>query len=171
MAAHLISPAAVLMDLMSFKDLLVGLQLQRPSYTIKGQFVNTVISVQRCYPRWQSSWGQHGAHLGPVGPRWAPCWPHEPCYQGSYQCRDSHCGDMMVSQVPYLFDCDLYTWERCFYIEIDSHLSMLFYITSEFYVSLWQGVIPTDWSWSMWKLVHDGGNPFSISILEIRVII
>ena len=27
--------------------------------------------------------GQHGAHLGPAGPRWAPCWPHEPCYQGS----------------------------------------------------------------------------------------
>ena len=26
--------------------------------------------------------GQHGAHLGPVGPRWALCWPHEPCYQG-----------------------------------------------------------------------------------------
>ena len=33
-------------------------------------------------PRKQSSWGQHGAHLGPVGPRWAPCWPHAPCYQG-----------------------------------------------------------------------------------------
>ena len=30
----------------------------------------------------QSSWGQHGVHLGPVGSRWAPCWPHEPCYQG-----------------------------------------------------------------------------------------
>ena len=29
----------------------------------------------------------HGAnmgHRGPVGPRWAPCWPHEPCYQGVY---------------------------------------------------------------------------------------
>ena len=25
----------------------------------------------------------HGAHLGPVGPRWAPCWPHQPCYQGN----------------------------------------------------------------------------------------
>ena len=25
----------------------------------------------------------HGAHLSPAGPRWAPCWPHEPCYQGS----------------------------------------------------------------------------------------
>ena len=23
----------------------------------------------------------YGAHLGPVGPRWAPYWPHEPCYQ------------------------------------------------------------------------------------------
>ena len=33
-------------------------------------------------PRYQSSWGQHGAHLGPVGPRWAPCWPHDPCYLG-----------------------------------------------------------------------------------------
>ena len=28
------------------------------------------------------TWGQHGAHLGPTGPRWAPCWPHESCYLG-----------------------------------------------------------------------------------------
>ena len=40
--------------------------------------------MYRNNPRKQSSWGQHGAHLGPVGPRWAPCWPHEPCYQGCY---------------------------------------------------------------------------------------
>ena len=29
----------------------------------------------------------HGANIGPpgpVGPRWAPCWPHEPCYQGTF---------------------------------------------------------------------------------------
>ena len=31
------------------------------------------------------SWGQHGTHLGPTGPRWAPCWSHELCYLG--QCR------------------------------------------------------------------------------------
>ena len=31
------------------------------------------------------SWGHHGTHLGPVVPRWAPCWPHEPCYQGYYR--------------------------------------------------------------------------------------
>ena len=24
----------------------------------------------------------HGANVGPVGPRWAQYWPHEPCYQG-----------------------------------------------------------------------------------------
>ena len=28
------------------------------------------------HPWWQGSCGQHGAHLGPTGPRWAPCWPH-----------------------------------------------------------------------------------------------
>ena len=26
--------------------------------------------------------GPHGAHLGPIGPRWAPCGPHELCYLG-----------------------------------------------------------------------------------------
>ena len=26
--------------------------------------------------------GQHGAQLGPTGPKWAPCWPHETCYLG-----------------------------------------------------------------------------------------
>ena len=36
------------------------------------------------HPRLQSSWGQHGAHLGPVGPRCAPCWPHETCYEGCH---------------------------------------------------------------------------------------
>ena len=28
-----------------------------------------------------STWGPH---LGPVGPRWAPWWPHEPCFQGDF---------------------------------------------------------------------------------------
>ena len=34
------------------------------------------------YP--DSSWDQRGAHLGPPGPRWAPCWPQEPCYLGMF---------------------------------------------------------------------------------------
>ena len=32
--------------------------------------------------------GQYGAHLGPVGPRWAPYWPHELCYQGGEEMID-----------------------------------------------------------------------------------
>ena len=31
-------------------------------------------------PWLQGSWGQHGAHLRPTGPSWAPCWSHELCY-------------------------------------------------------------------------------------------
>ena len=31
--------------------------------------------------------GPTWAHLGPVSPRWAPCWPHEPCYQRWWPCR------------------------------------------------------------------------------------
>ena len=36
------------------------------------------------YPRYQGSCGQHGAHLGPVGPRWALWWPYGHCYQVCY---------------------------------------------------------------------------------------
>ena len=40
-------------------------------------------SVQ--YPDKQSSWGPHGAYLGPTRPSWAACGPREPCYLGSHQ--------------------------------------------------------------------------------------
>ena len=43
-----------------------------------------VILRSASYPRKRDSWGQHGAHQGPVGPRWAPCGPLEPCYQGRH---------------------------------------------------------------------------------------
>ena len=29
-----------------------------------------------------------GAYLGLTGPRWAPCWPHELCYQGKWSPED-----------------------------------------------------------------------------------
>ena len=49
---------------------------------------STLIHVMaHCLPWEQGSWGQHGAHLGPTGPMWAPCWPHEHCYLGDYQLR------------------------------------------------------------------------------------
>ena len=33
---------------------------------------------------YQGSYGLHGAYLGPTGPKWAPCWPHDPCYLGGF---------------------------------------------------------------------------------------
>ena len=48
--------------------------------------VSVLGRLQRHYlqqlPWYQGSWGKHGAHLGPTGPRWVPCWPHEPWYLG-----------------------------------------------------------------------------------------
>ena len=38
------------------------------------------------------SWRQHGAHLGPTGPRWAPCWPHELCHLGNERKYSTHFG-------------------------------------------------------------------------------
>ena len=35
------------------------------------------------YPDSKGSWGHHGVHLGPTGPRWGPCWPYELFYLGS----------------------------------------------------------------------------------------
>ena len=54
--------------------------MQITSQRRQGGVLHTVIPQMG----WQSSWGQHGIHLGPVGPRWTPCWPHEPCYEGRF---------------------------------------------------------------------------------------
>ena len=42
--------------------------------------------------------GQHGDHLGPVGPSWAPCWPHEPSYQGYVSWSMIYCHFLLTSQ-------------------------------------------------------------------------
>ena len=50
-----------------------------------GSIVNWSIffeDIHNKHPWYQDSWGHHGAHLGPIGPRGAPCWPHELCYLG-----------------------------------------------------------------------------------------
>ena len=46
-------------------------------YSVSNKFVCIFALLLRNLRRSKSSWGQHGAHLGPVGPRWAPCWPHD----------------------------------------------------------------------------------------------
>ena len=40
----------------------------------------------RCKPQFNQDPDSkaHGANMGPTRvPRWAPCWPHKPCYQGN----------------------------------------------------------------------------------------
>ena len=55
---------------------------------ISGAQVTMIFSnfKQLSGPWYQGSWWQHGAHLGPTGPRLAPCWPHELCYLGWFAC-------------------------------------------------------------------------------------
>ena len=37
-------------------------------------------------------------HVANMGPRWAPCWPHEPCYQGSdMRCHHAHYDVTVIS--------------------------------------------------------------------------
>ena len=58
---------------------LVKFQWKYNHFLLQNAFENVICKITTIS---QWSWGQHGAHLGPVGPRWAPCKPHEPCYQG-----------------------------------------------------------------------------------------
>ena len=56
-------------------------------------------------PLQQGSWGQHGVHLGPTGPRWAPCWPHELCYLGySWPAHDASflCTSLFLYHTAYI---------------------------------------------------------------------
>ena len=57
-----------------------------------------------CSPWYQGSWGQHGAHLGPTGPRWAPCWPQELCYLGLFG-ESSSCSSCTVWLLPCVNIC------------------------------------------------------------------
>ena len=47
-------------------------------------FARFEFKISEGCPDSKISWGQHGAHLGSVGPSWAPCWPHGPCYHGIF---------------------------------------------------------------------------------------
>ena len=51
---------------------------KRSMLTLMGCVLLTVWRKWFYYPDSQV----HVAHLGPIGPRWAPFWPHEPCYDG-----------------------------------------------------------------------------------------
>ena len=59
-----------------------------------------------------SSWGQHWAHLCPVRPRWAPCWPHEPCYQGNVWPAVRNCSFTNSNFLTMFIPFWLVAWEK-----------------------------------------------------------
>ena len=59
----------------------LSLWVPRWVHCSKQCFCRNIQSMGMC-PLIARFMGQHGAHLGPTGPRWAPCWPHELCYLG-----------------------------------------------------------------------------------------
>ena len=54
----------------------------KPNRKPSTQASHQLLHKMKSQPGKQGSWGQHGAHLGPVGPMWVPCRSHEPCAQG-----------------------------------------------------------------------------------------
>ena len=56
--------------------------------------ISIVMSVTRTTLMTRS---QHWALLGPTGPRWAPCWPHELCYLGGKSNHSLKVGVTMVA--------------------------------------------------------------------------
>ena len=57
-------------------------------FVMKNYFSSSIADICSCRVTLPSPDSKvHGAHLGPTGPRRAPCWPHEPCYQGQWR----HC--------------------------------------------------------------------------------
>ena len=71
--------------------------------------------------------GQHRAHLGPTGPRWAPCWPHEFCYLGMMPTEDFSRWELYFCSSEYKRymdnNCKYYIWYLlAFAISVWNHL-------------------------------------------------
>ena len=62
----------------------------------------------------------HGANMGPIWgrPRWAPCWPHEPCYLGC----------LGTDRQQYIY--------VCVYVFIYIHIMYTYYVLSIYFTFL-----------------------------------
>ena len=55
------------------------------AYIFLAMFYRELFYIWILWIPWQQGlWSQHGAHQGPIGPRWVPCWVHRPCYLGDH---------------------------------------------------------------------------------------
>ena len=78
-------------SVMPSKNLYHLSRISSPAYlitrgTISIQYSKVHWIRKEYHPENKIHGAKHGAHLGPFGTRWDPCWPHEPCYQGISGC-------------------------------------------------------------------------------------
>ena len=79
----------------------VMMQLSEDRYLPTKQYSHFILTDSDdiyYHPWYQGSWGQHGAHLGPTGPKWDPCWSRELCYLWCIT-EPSHTGTEICTQV------------------------------------------------------------------------
>ena len=76
--------------------------------------------------------GPTWAHLGPTGPRWATCWPHELCYLG-YHGRDGKMEEK-DSSIRYIFHYCAIIWCAQIIEYIMSRWSYLFVCTLQYLI-------------------------------------
>ena len=81
---------------------------------LKRRFCYNVVAVRTWISHYsqaqiQGSWDQHWAHLGPTGPRWAPCWPHEACYLGELH-EDVITYQTAKIKVDFVYYCTTHLW-------------------------------------------------------------
>ena len=109
-------------------------------------------------PCYQGSWGQHGAHLGPTGPSWAPCWPHELCYLGQHTWLRK--GEVILASWSQLFH-SLYSLHICWFRQprVFQHLTSLLLIDIDWHVSILFFV----WNLSVYLRYASSSNLFSSS--------
>ena len=123
-----------------------------------------------------SCWGQHGAHLGPTGPRWAPYWPHELCNLGIFVTQ-GHIGlplpnelpsNSPVSQLPAIKCSGQASQWPCFLIQQGCH-TLLKHQHPCFQLLDWDiSILPMKPRWAIPQLTTSDIVPCVISTLRPR---
>ena len=121
----------------------------------------------------------HGAHLGPVSPRWAPCFPHEPCYQGTYKTENrvhQTVSDRQQLTTKSHVCCDLFWHRSCLFFtrRIPSKWRTRFIkILMSVNVTNNQehSCLPPFWSYRNYRLIFDRKRSQNISFWYIYIYI
>ena len=104
------------------------LETHSPEYTwqafrVVNAFKQRCIMVVMRYPREQSSWDQHGAHLGPAGPRWAHTGPMNPVIRDPIICTHHWVHDGNDNRQEFSWHIEAWTKRPTFWQSISSNVN------------------------------------------------